>query len=152
MLCVFFFLMIRRPPRSTRTDPLCPYTTLFRSGAPAARARHDVVEGEIRGREVVAAILALEGVAQEHVEAREGRSAIEADVLLQRDHAGQLNLDAGRAHDGVVFRHDVHAIEEDRLDGVLTGPPRQREITTRTEVVHGDASRICMHTTGHARY
>src|SRR3546814_4781025 len=26
-----FFLMIRRPPRSTRTDTLCPYTTLFRS-------------------------------------------------------------------------------------------------------------------------
>src|SRR3546814_9776678 len=24
--------MIRRPPRSTRTDTLCPYTTLFRSG------------------------------------------------------------------------------------------------------------------------
>src|SRR3546814_1842504 len=23
--------MIRRPPRSTRTDTLCPYTTLFRS-------------------------------------------------------------------------------------------------------------------------
>src|SRR3546814_15831336 len=29
-LC-FFFLMIRRPPRSTRTDTLFPYTTLFRS-------------------------------------------------------------------------------------------------------------------------
>src|SRR3546814_12037851 len=27
----FFFLMIRRPPRSTRTDTLLPYTTLFRS-------------------------------------------------------------------------------------------------------------------------
>src|SRR3546814_19720872 len=29
----FFFLMIRRPPRSTRTDTLFPYTTLFRSKA-----------------------------------------------------------------------------------------------------------------------
>src|SRR3546814_15682828 len=28
---VFFFLMIRRPPRSTRTDTLFPYTTLCRS-------------------------------------------------------------------------------------------------------------------------
>src|SRR3546814_4525921 len=28
---IFFFLMIRRPPRSTRTDTLFPYTTLFRS-------------------------------------------------------------------------------------------------------------------------
>src|SRR3546814_3670354 len=32
---VVFFLMIRRPPRSTRTDTLFPYTTLFRSKAPA---------------------------------------------------------------------------------------------------------------------
>src|SRR3546814_7146425 len=32
MYCLmFFFLMIRRPPRSTRTDTLFPYTTLFRS-------------------------------------------------------------------------------------------------------------------------
>src|SRR3546814_18877825 len=30
---LFFFLMIRRPPRSTRTDTLFPYTTLFRSDA-----------------------------------------------------------------------------------------------------------------------
>src|SRR3546814_13594057 len=30
-LVYFFFLMIRRPPRSTRTDTLFPYTTLFRS-------------------------------------------------------------------------------------------------------------------------
>src|SRR3546814_18434629 len=28
---LFFFLMIRRPPRSTRTDTRFPYTTLFRS-------------------------------------------------------------------------------------------------------------------------
>src|SRR3546814_12806610 len=32
MSLVVFFLMIRRPPRSTRTDTLFPYTTLFRSG------------------------------------------------------------------------------------------------------------------------
>src|SRR3546814_11185535 len=31
LLEVIFFLMIRRPPRSTRTDTLFPYTTLFRS-------------------------------------------------------------------------------------------------------------------------
>src|SRR3546814_15175669 len=30
-LMLIFFLMIRRPPRSTRTDTLCPSTTLFRS-------------------------------------------------------------------------------------------------------------------------
>src|SRR3546814_3613964 len=31
LLFFLFFLMIRRPPRSTRTDTLFPYTTLFRS-------------------------------------------------------------------------------------------------------------------------
>src|SRR3546814_11744546 len=31
ILILLFFLMIRRPPRSTRTDTLFPYTTLFRS-------------------------------------------------------------------------------------------------------------------------
>src|SRR3546814_11339159 len=31
VLFYVFFLMIRRPPRSTRTDTLFPYTTLFRS-------------------------------------------------------------------------------------------------------------------------
>src|SRR3546814_13483538 len=39
-ICILyvFFLMIRRPPRSTRTDTRFPYTTLFRSaraGVPA---------------------------------------------------------------------------------------------------------------------
>src|SRR3546814_10787456 len=32
LVTLVFFLMIRRPPRSTRTDTLFPYTTLFRSG------------------------------------------------------------------------------------------------------------------------
>src|SRR3546814_10745549 len=35
---IFFVLMIRRPPRSTRTDTLFPYTTLFRSASPTGRA------------------------------------------------------------------------------------------------------------------
>src|SRR3546814_16823864 len=30
-VCLFVFLKSRRPPRSTRTDTLFPYTTLFRS-------------------------------------------------------------------------------------------------------------------------
>src|SRR3546814_14602897 len=37
----FFFLMIRRPPRSTRTDTLFPYTTLFRSLRPLAGGREE---------------------------------------------------------------------------------------------------------------
>src|SRR3546814_12008703 len=33
---LFFFLIIRRPPRSTRTDTLLPYTPLFRSSRPCS--------------------------------------------------------------------------------------------------------------------
>src|SRR3546814_19640919 len=47
--CVYdlFFLMIRRPPRSTRTDTLFPYTTLFRSDDQLPR----VAEAEDRSSE-----------------------------------------------------------------------------------------------------
>src|SRR3546814_6379536 len=39
---MIFFLMRRRPPRSTRTDTLFPYTTLFRS---ACVSCHNLAEG-----------------------------------------------------------------------------------------------------------
>src|SRR3546814_18098383 len=38
-IVVCFFLMHRRPPRSTRTDTLFPYTTLFRSKGGSERGR-----------------------------------------------------------------------------------------------------------------
>src|SRR3546814_14121507 len=57
---VIYFLMIRRPPRSTRTDTLFPYTTLFRSGEVGGAGevvgdasedrRHGVPSPELSGR------------------------------------------------------------------------------------------------------
>src|SRR3546814_12440796 len=41
--------MIRRPPRSTRTDTLFPYTTLFRSRAEPARPEGSVPESRLYG-------------------------------------------------------------------------------------------------------
>src|SRR3546814_16629073 len=44
--------MIRRPPRSTRTDTLFPYTTLFRSSNPVAESATGaltITDGEIVG-------------------------------------------------------------------------------------------------------
>src|SRR5213075_3402904 len=38
---LFFFLMIRRPPRSTQQGTLFPYTTLFRSGLDPRRSGRD---------------------------------------------------------------------------------------------------------------
>src|SRR3546814_7106270 len=54
MVFVFFFLMIRRPPISTRTDTLFPYTTLFRSDRRGGVA---VVEHHDAGHAVDAAFL-----------------------------------------------------------------------------------------------
>src|SRR3546814_19219100 len=49
LLFLFFFLMIRRPPRSTRTDTLFPYTTLFRSEVmPAGTADFPTSESAAR--------------------------------------------------------------------------------------------------------
>src|SRR3546814_16545934 len=56
-----FFLMIRRPPRSTRTDTLFPYTTLFRS---LPGDRHQQV-GHPQGRAADAAGRAAPGVRSE---------------------------------------------------------------------------------------
>src|SRR3546814_12623657 len=50
---VFFVLMRRRPPRSTRTDTLFPYTTLFRSPVEPAspvRAGRPPGGGQVRGQ------------------------------------------------------------------------------------------------------
>src|SRR3546814_4505770 len=57
---MIFFLMIRRPPRSTRTDTLFPYTTLFRSrgsyrridryGCSLHEGRTDLASGGARNR------------------------------------------------------------------------------------------------------
>src|SRR3546814_9999870 len=44
---IFFCLMIRRPPRSTRTDTLFPYTTLFRSFI----GEVNILEGRVSQRE-----------------------------------------------------------------------------------------------------
>src|SRR3546814_13702679 len=69
-LLYLFFLMIRRPPRSTRPDTLFPYTTLFRSGAIPAPVtpRRFIVVGRIafgdQGRELLLHLfeLALENL------------------------------------------------------------------------------------------
>src|SRR3546814_18135402 len=65
---VFFFLMIRRPPRSTRTDTLFPYTTLFRSGDPPRPIERGPALAEV-------VILPAEGIGQGHDLRHVGRSA-----------------------------------------------------------------------------
>src|SRR3546814_21090403 len=69
-----FFLMIRRPPRSTRTDTLFPYTTLFRSSQPSARS-HSLARNQLgRSRTINMLLLKIQTRA---------RPAIPPSVLLK---------------------------------------------------------------------
>src|SRR3546814_14054401 len=45
-MIICYFVMIRRPPRSTRTDTFFPYTTLFRSDRPELHPRQRTEAGE----------------------------------------------------------------------------------------------------------
>src|SRR3546814_21134372 len=45
---LFFVLMNRRPPKSTRTDTLFPYTTLFRSAAQARTEPRETMHARTR--------------------------------------------------------------------------------------------------------
>src|SRR3546814_12317776 len=88
---LFFFLMIRRPPRSTRTDTLFPYTTLFRS---VGRRRHPARVAQagqtraVRGRAGLAAghrprHLSLRHLVQHHHRRRARRRSEEHTSELQ---------------------------------------------------------------------
>src|SRR3546814_4490062 len=86
---VFFFLMIRRPPRSTRTDTLFPYTTLFRSAPGAAGIGEDedaflVVHEGLRLAEIGRGGAALDG------EAVAARVGLAHDALRPAGDLGHL--------------------------------------------------------------
>src|SRR3546814_11059753 len=69
MSLFIFFLMIRRPPRSTRTDTLFPYTTLFRSlehGDPVGHRLDDRTAEPLQARHVVVQAPLGEQRSEEH--------------------------------------------------------------------------------------
>src|SRR3546814_10461989 len=65
-ILVFYFLvfvlMIRRPPRSTRTDTLFPYTTLFRSD----QVRVAIVSANLRDIDLSAAVREVEQITRDN--------------------------------------------------------------------------------------
>src|SRR3546814_9052810 len=68
--------MIRRPPRSTRTDTLFPYTTLFRSDLPSARP----------GRLQLAELRPRRG----HGAARRAAAAVRSRQIRSEEHTSEL--------------------------------------------------------------
>src|SRR3546814_14430341 len=108
---MFFFLMIRRPPRSTRTYTLFPYTTLFRSrGAGRASVEVDHAQLVQRPRHAVARcvadLLVVEREADRRFDQAQVGAAVEAraaeavgidrrGVEQAGDGVGELDLAAG---------------------------------------------------------
>src|SRR3546814_11607158 len=128
----FFFLMIRRPPRSTRTDTLFPYTTLFRSRLAPAAVRRGVRAGGASADDAEPGGRA--GLALLHDPHRSRGAGIETLCRGERRGAGRgagavplvaappCVRPAGAA-DGAIGRAGRrHALADDRADGDAAGP------------------------------
>src|SRR3546814_8216863 len=96
----FFFLMIRRPPRSTRTDTLFPYTTLFRAqqgvdGAEAALRRDPalVAAGGVQAHRIALAQRQVrddQRRVQRVVEVRQRARPLRRGGLRSEEHTSEL--------------------------------------------------------------
>src|SRR3546814_2953847 len=119
--------MIRRPPRSTRTDTLFPYTTLFRSQPGLEIQPGRQVEIGVRGpgEAVHATVLATAIRIHRLAEADVGR------VVAADDAARALLGDPGRRMRGRVLVHRTPAVVLAAGDGLLetAGDPRGRATT-----------------------
>src|SRR3546814_9365144 len=82
---IFFFLMIRRPPRSTRTDTLSPYTTLFRS--------HRMVE--FHGKTTLSEIDAKRVAAAHQLVSEGWREPLTVAEIARRSGLGKAKLTQG---------------------------------------------------------
>src|SRR2546430_15439718 len=89
MLHIFFFLMIRRPPRST----LFPYTTLFRSAVAAEGPAPERIEGGARRGPGGRRIEQHQGLAVA-AQARRDQQRREADIPLTRQWRNAQHVEA----------------------------------------------------------
>src|SRR3546814_5428583 len=97
--------MIRRPPRSTRTDTLFPYTTLFRSGtartprprAPGLFRRTDAVPAH-RGRPGPGNARRASGRSEEHTSELQSLMRISYAVFCLKKKKNTANKDTTENH------------------------------------------------------
>src|SRR3546814_5711495 len=109
----FFFLMIRRPPRSTRTDTLFPYTTLFRSSRLEQQSRAASITAQLSGESAVTTVQTRETLHR----ARLIELQAELDRLL-------LNF-TDRHPDVVRVRHQMEDVQrqlDQERDHAAAGP------------------------------
>src|SRR3546814_5912673 len=129
--------MIRRPPRSTRTDTLFPYTTLFRSVVPGAADRfeitlHAAAAGSGQPDDRTAPVLLVDGAAHQPV------------LLERRDHAQarrERHAGAGRKIAGAELA--IMFAREHQVEHHI--PVRTRKLRA-TEMMLADAAHLLAET------
>src|SRR3546814_666139 len=104
MLC---FLMIRQPPRSTRTDTLFPYTTLFRSARLAHVTSHALALPDL------ARILVGTGRTMRTVRNRHTVRGTQTTEIMALHGAGEALTDRGARH--------VHQLTSGEVSGCQLG-------------------------------
>src|SRR3546814_15596518 len=106
MYCFVFFLMIRRPPRSTRTETLFPSTTLFRSEVQGfAKLPHAVLDSDAFRALPDAGKVAILALCRNHNGANNGR------IALTRTDAVRWRLDKRRRRAGLDAAEAAGLIE-----------------------------------------
>src|SRR3546814_17564372 len=131
----FFFLMIRRPPRSTRTDTLFPYTTLFRSGAAAGtdtvktRMSYQLPDN-IENLTVTGSGRQASGNGLDNIiSGGNGRPTLDGgpgdDVLIGQAGADVFGLSAGHGSDRIVDSHGEDSVRPNAygFPNFGSGPP-----------------------------
>src|SRR3546814_17429385 len=97
--------MIRRPPRSTRTDTLFPYTTLFRSGARAMKNFDVVIAGAgMAGASLAAAIARNASVLLLEMESQPGYHAPGRSVAFWAERYGGPAIQPLTTYSGSFMR------------------------------------------------
>src|SRR3546814_9355485 len=114
-----FFLRIRRPPRSTRTDTLFPYTTLFRSQA-AGGARLFGRHADQPRQPVLGHRLGAHHVPGMH----QDRRAQVSGGLEEREQLRCVEVPVADV------RADLHALQPELVDAAL---PRSEEQTSELQ-------------------
>src|SRR3546814_1873056 len=100
--------MIRRPPISTRTDTLFPYTTLFRSNESAGRI---IIEISVAGADH--ALGGVRRVTREHLDRAAGRVTTEQRALWSLEHFDPLDIRQVKAAAGLARLIDAIVIDGD---------------------------------------
>eukprot|EP00601_Ochromonadales_sp_CCMP2298_P007472 CAMPEP_0173194276 /NCGR_PEP_ID=MMETSP1141-20130122/14424_1 /TAXON_ID=483371 /ORGANISM="non described non described, Strain CCMP2298" /LENGTH=158 /DNA_ID=CAMNT_0014118705 /DNA_START=330 /DNA_END=806 /DNA_ORIENTATION=+ len=97
---------------------------------PTPAAGYDVVEGQLRDGPLLAAVLALKSIPDEHVSpGHHGNHVGLLVVPLQSDDRGKVEAAADRAHhDILILRHDNSLPVEDGSKCILPSPQRQWDV------------------------